>query len=96
MKKLLSKISQYRPKEVYFISAVLFVCLFMDASEIFDGNFDRAFNMKKSIVYGVIMGIGDDNLRYGAAEILYWICAITFIFLTVNKAKRISKWLWNE
>jgi hypothetical protein len=64
-----------------------------------EGNFVRAFNNiggYDSAVFGIIRGIGDDNLRLEAAENLYWACAAIFIFLTINKAKRISKWLWNE
>jgi hypothetical protein len=110
IKSLLTKIHPHRPKEVYFLSIVLFYMLFLNLkinanSEYFvenllEGDFGSAFNniggCYYSAVFGIIRGIGDDNFKQGGAENLYWVCAAIFIFLTINKAKRISKWLWNE
>jgi hypothetical protein len=106
---LATTLYSYRPKEVYFLSTVLFCMIFLNLEEahsqyfmenLLEGNFVRAFDYiggySDSAVFGIIRGIGDDNLRRGAAENLYWVCAAIFIFLTINKAKRISKWLWNE
>jgi hypothetical protein len=93
----------HRPKEVYFLSIVLFCMIFLNGrfmKNLLEGNFGSAFDniggYYDSAVFGIIRGIGDDSLRAGAAENLYWVCAAIFIFLTINKAKRISKWLWNE
>ena len=103
IKSLLTKIYPHRPKEVCFLSIVLFCMIFLNGrfmENLLGGNFGRAFDniggYYDSAVFGIIRGIGDDNLRLEAAENLYWVCAAIFIFLTINKAKRISKWLWNE
>ena len=109
IKSLLTKIYPHRPKEVYFLSTVLFYMLFLNlekansqyfVEKLLEGNFGRAFHniggCYYSAVFGIMRGIGDNNYNLGVAENLYWVCAAIFIFLTINKAKRISKWLWNE
>lgn len=96
MEQILQLLKQYRPKEVYAISFILFICLFTRPSQIFDGHLDRVFDISRSIIYGLIRGVGDDRLFYDGAELLYWILLTIFVFLTFNKADKISKWLWNE
>jgi hypothetical protein len=94
--KPLERLYLYRPKEVYWLSGFLGAALFLNISSLFKGNFGDIFEFHSSPVYQMISSMGNSRFRYESAETLYWILALIFVFFIINKAKKISKWLWNE
>lgn len=96
--KLLDKLKNHSPKEVYALVTLLYFLLFLNASELLSSRIriSDVFELRHSVAYGLIRGIGDDNLRYDAALIFYWVLAIIFVSIGIIKAKKISAWLWNN
>ena len=96
--KLLGKLKNYRPKEVYASLTMLYFLLFLNASELLSLRIriSDIFELRHSVVYGLIRGVGDDNLRYDSALILYWVLAVLFVSIGFIKAKKISAWLWDN
>jgi len=96
--KLLDKLKGHSPKEVYASVTMLYFLLFLNASELLSSRIriSDIFELRYSVAYGLIQGIGDDNLRYDAALILYWVLAVVFVSISLIKAKKISAWLWDN
>lgn len=98
MMKWLEVLERYRPLEVYVGAVVCYLVLFMNSPDFFFTRMELEyfFDTRQSIVYGLIRGIGDDHLHFYAADVLYWFLSILYVGLVLIKARRISRWLWNE
>jgi len=88
---LFKRIKQYRPKEVYCLAVVLFAMFFLNPTG--HGDF---FSIFYSPIYGIILGIGDGNLRDDAGHVLYWLCATAYAFVFIRYRYPISEWLWRS
>lgn len=96
--KIREVIEKYSPKEVYASIALLYLVLFLNASELFRYHIRLGdiFEIRHSIIYGLIRGVGDYNLSLDAALILYWLLAVLFVFVGLLKAQSISNWLMSK
>jgi hypothetical protein len=96
-KRITEKLYFYRPREVYCLSSLLGIALFLNFPSVLKLDFSGLFEYSRSPVHQMICGIGGiSRFRSEPADTLYWILLITFVFLTLIKAKKISQWLWNE
>lgn len=95
---MLEKIKEYSPKEVYALSLIYGLCLFLNMSELFRprSDFEDIFSISGSLIYSLIRGIGDDHISYAHASLFYWLSLATYLFLVILKAQKISAWLWDR
>lgn len=94
---MLKIIKKYSPKEVYILAGALFFLLFLNSTEIFYYlRFKDIFDIKDSIIYGLIRGVGDDQISRREAVILYWTIASLYTGIITIKARKISLWLWSN
>ncbi len=95
---MIERIKSYSPNEVYVLSAVYFLTLFLNFSEFMDSRFrfGDVFEIRRSIIYGLIRGVGDDYIRPDDALTLYWVILLTSVLLVALKARRISEWMWRR
>ena len=96
--KLLKKLQNHRPKEVYVSLVLLYFLLFLNSSELLTSRirFGDIFDIKHSVVYGIIRGIGDNHIRSDAIFILYCVLAVLFVVIGLAKSRKISNWLWDN
>ena len=59
--------------------------LFLNSSAFMDLEFTRLFNIHGSPVYGIIRGIGDDDLTRNSALILYWLVFGTYLSVIAHR-----------
>lgn len=95
---MIERLKRNRPKEVYFLVAILFFMLFLNPSEFSRYRIELTgfFEWNSSAIYQMIRGMGNDWLSRGSANIIYWVSALLFVGLPVIKARSISTWLWSE
>ena len=94
---MLEKIKKHSPKEVYVGAAFLFILLFLNSTEvIFQLRLSDIFDITGSIVYGLIRGIGDNNINSDEAIVFYWVITFVYVGLISLKVRKISKWLWDN
>ena len=95
---MLKKIKNHSPKEIYALLIIYVIALFLNFAEFFRSSIDFAdiFNIRGSVVFGLIQGIGDDRINSDEAAILYWVTLITLVLVVHLKAKKISTWLWDR
>lgn len=94
----IATIKAKRPWDVYVGGLVVYVILFLNSAEFFGYRFDLVdvFEPRNSIVYGLIRGVGDDHINSGEAEVFFWFLSVLYVGLVLNKARAISRWIWNE
>lgn len=93
---MIKKIKAYSPIDIYVLFSIYILTLFLNFSEFFSSRvtFSYIFEIRRSIVYGLIRGVGDEHVRHDGAIILYWVILLTSLLLITLKAKKISDWLW--
>jgi hypothetical protein len=95
---MLKVIARHSPKEVYIALSILYFLLFLNSAELLRSQIDilDIFEIRRSIIFGLIRGLGDDHLKQDAAFILYWIILVFSSSILLVKARKISRWLWDS
>lgn len=95
---MLEIINKHSPKEVYVISMLFFFFMFLNLGELLTAsvNLSQVFSPRGSVIYGFIRGIADNHLSRYSAYIFYWVIVFTYISLVILKARKISRWLWDN